>query len=102
MREMINAYRKIFPDNPQPHPKLIATSLQRTLQTLIKRWPEADPNGNALDIAAFERYLTHLRLSSPQFALGEYETANGKRKKNNLETFARWNTFVKCLEGAYS
>lgn len=102
MKNMIDVYREVFPNNPQPHPKLISTTLQKTLQTLIKRWPEADPKGNPLDIAAFRRYLEHLKLSAPQFALGEWENANGRKKKNNLETFARWNTLVKCLEGAYS
>lgn len=102
MRGMIEVYRELFPNNPQPYKNLISTSLEKVLRGLIKRWPEADPEGNPLDIAAFRRYLEHLKLSAPQFALGEYETANGKRKKNNLETFARWNTFVKCLEGQYS
>lgn len=102
LRELIDIYREVFPNNPQPHDRLISTSLQKTLQTLIKRWPEADPEGRPLDVAAFRRYLDYLKSSSPQFALGEYETPNGKRKKNGLETFARWNTLVKCLEGAYS
>lgn len=102
MREMIDVYREIFPDNPQPHQKLISTTLQKTLQTLIKRWPEADPLGKPLDILAFRRYLKHLKISCPKFALNEYETSNGRRKKNDLETFSRWNTLVKCLEGSYS
>jgi hypothetical protein len=102
MWEMIGVYREIFPNNPQPHSRVIATSLQKTLQALIKRWPEADPEGKPFNIASFRRYLEYLRSSAPQFSLGEWENANGKRKKNNLETFARWNTFVKCLEEAYS
>lgn len=102
MRGMIDVYRELFPNNPQPYKNLISTSLEKVLRGLIKRWPEADPDGKPLEIAAFRRYLEHLKLSAPQFALGEWENANGKRKKNNLETFARWNTFVKCLEGAYS
>lgn len=102
MLAMIMVYREIFPNNPQPHPRLISTSLQKTLQTLIKRWPEADPNGNPIDISAFRRYLEHIRSSAPKFALGEYETSSGNKKKNSLETFARWNTLVKVLEGAYS
>ena len=102
MREMIEVYRKEFPNNPQPHPTLIATNLQRTLQTLIKRWPEADPRGLSLDIESFQRYLEHLRLTAPKFSLGEYLTDNGNRKKNSMETFCRWNTFVQFLEGKYS
>jgi len=102
MRGMIDCYRELFPNNPQPYKNLISTSLEKVLRGLIKRWPEADPDGKPLDVAAFRRYLEYLKLCAPQFALGEWENANGKRKKNNLETFARWNTFVKCLEGAYS
>lgn len=102
MWEMISVYRETFPNNPQPHPRLIATSLQKTLQTMIKRWPEADPNGNALDIAAFRRYLIALRDGAPKFSQGEYMTKDGNKKKNGMETFCRWNTFVKFLEEQYS
>jgi hypothetical protein len=102
MRGMIDVYKELFPNNPQPHQKLISTSLEKVLRGLIKRWPEADPNGNALDIPAFRRYLEYLRSAAPKFSLGEYETSNGNFKKNGLETFARWNTLVKTLEGAYS
>jgi hypothetical protein len=102
MREMIDAYREIFPNNPQPHPSLIATSLQKTLQTLIKRWPEADPDKKPITIDAFRRYMIGLKTIAPKFALGEYETKDGNRKKNNMETFCRWNTFVKFLEDQYS
>jgi hypothetical protein len=99
---LINVYREVFPDNPQPHKRVIATSLQRTLLTLVKRWPELDPDGNALTVEAFERYLTLLKTTAPKFSLGEYVTDQGNRKKNTLETFARWNTVVKFLENAYS
>lgn len=102
IRDMIDVYREIFPNNPQPHAKLISTTLLKTLQTLIKRWPEADPNGKPLDIVAFRKYLEYLKLSAPQFALGEWENKNGKMKKNDLVTFARWNTLVNCLEEKYS
>jgi hypothetical protein len=102
MRGMIDVYRETFPNNPQPHPRLIATSLQKTLQTLIKRWPEADPNKQPLDIEAFQRYMTALRQLAPKFSLGEYTTADGNKKKNNMETFCRWNTLVKFLENQYS
>lgn len=102
LREMIDAYRESFPNNPQPHPKLIATSLQKTLQTLIKRWPEADPEGKPFDIVGFKRYLHGLKTLAPKFSLGEYETKDGNKKKNGMETFCRWNTFVKFLEDQYS
>lgn len=102
MLAMIDVYRKEFPNNPQPHPRTIATSLQKTLQTLIKRWPELDPAGNPLDIPSFTKYLVLLRQSAPKFALGEYVTADGNKKKNNMETFCRWNTLVKFLENTYS
>jgi hypothetical protein len=102
MRELIEVYREEFPNNPQPHPRVIATSLQKTLQTLIKKWPELDPDGNPLTPETFQRYLHLLRTTAPKFSLGEYETQNGNRKKNSLETFARWNTVVKFLENQYS
>jgi len=102
MRAMIDAYREIFPDNPQPHAKLISTTLQKTLQTLIKRWPEANPKGTPMDIAEFRRYLEHLKSTAPLFSLGVWTNDNGKSKKNDLVTFSRWNTFVQFLEGKYS
>lgn len=102
LRELIDAYKEVFPDNPQPHDRVIATSLEKTLRTLMKRWPELDPQRRQITPDAFKRYLNHLRESAPKFALGTYQTANGATKKNNLETFARWNTVVKLLEGAYS
>jgi hypothetical protein len=102
MREMIDAYREVFPDNPQPHPRVIATSLQKTLCTLIKRWPELDPERKPLTKQRFRKYLELLHDNAPKFSRGEYVTANGNRKKNNLETFARWNTIVKFLENQYS
>lgn len=101
-REMIDAYREIFPNNPQPHPKLISTTLLKTLQTLIKRWPEANPKGTPMDIAEFRRYLEHLKSTAPVFSLGVWTNDNGKTKKNDLVTFSRWNTFVQFLEGKYS
>lgn len=102
MRELIDVYRETFPNNPQPHPRLISTSLHKTLQTLIKRWPEADPEGRALDVETFRRYLIALRQSAPQFSLGEYVTKDGNKKKNGMETFCRWNTLVQFLENKYS
>lgn len=102
MRELIQVYREEFPSNPQPHPTLIATSLQKTLQTLIKRWPEADPSKKPITSEAFRRYMVGLKTLAPKFSLGEYETKEGNKKKNNMETFCRWNTFVKFLEDQYS
>lgn len=102
MWEMIGVYREVFPDNPQPHPRAIATSLQKTLQTLIKRWHELDPAGKPFDIQGFKRYMMALRTLAPKFSLKEYETQSGNKKKNNMETFCRWNTLVKFLENQYS
>jgi len=102
MRQMIEVYRQEFPDNPQPHPTLISTSLDKVLRTLIKRWPEADPNKNSLTPEAFRLYMRGLKQLSPKFALSEYVTKDGNKKKNNMETFCRWNTFVKFLEDQYS
>lgn len=102
LRELIEVYRKEFPNNPQPHKTLISTSLEKVLRTLIKRWPEADPQKRPITPELFRKYMQALKTLAPQFALGEYETPNGRRKKNGLETFARWNTFVKFLEHQYS
>lgn len=102
LRLLIDCYRREFPDNPQPHARVISTSLQKTLQTLIKRWPELDPNGNPLTPELFGRYLHLLRTTAPKFSLSEYVTESGNRKKNGLETFARWNTVVKFMENQYS
>lgn len=102
MREMIAVYREVFPNNPQPHAVGISTTLQKTLQTLIKRWPELDPAGNALDIPSFRKYLQLLRETAPKFSLGEYVTKDGNKKKNKMETFCRWNTLVNFLENTYS
>lgn len=101
MWALIAVYAKIFPNNPQPHPRALSTNLHKTLQTLIKRWPELS-NGEKLDIEAFERYLTLLRDTAPRFSLGEYTTTGGNIKKNSMETFCRWNTIVKFLENQYS
>lgn len=78
---LINVYREVFPDNPQPHKRVIATSLQRTLSTLVKRWPELDPDGLPLTVEVFKQYLTELRNTAPKFALGEYITEQGNRKE---------------------
>ena len=102
LMQLIDVYREVFPNNPQPHNRVIATSLHKTLSTLVKRWSELDPDGHPLTLETFKKYLEMLRDRAPKFSLGEYETANGTRKKNSLETFARWNTVVKFLENAYS
>lgn len=102
MKELIQVYRETFPNNPQPHPRLISTTLQKTLQTLIKRWPEAEPNGKPIEVNTFRRYLELLRDTAPKFSLGEYTTQDGRKKKNNMETFCRWNTLVNFLENQYS
>lgn len=102
MRELIQVYREEFPNNPQPHQTLISTSLEKVLRTLIKRWPEADPHKNALTAESFRLYMRGLKNLSPKFSLGEYVTKDGNKKKNNMETFCRWNTFVKFLEDQYS
>ncbi len=102
LKEMIEAYRETFPDNPQPHPKVISTSLEKTLQTFIKRWPEHDPEGKAMTLDSFRRYMVGLKTFAPKFSLGAYVTPEGNRKKNSLETFCRWNTLVKFLENSYT
>lgn len=102
MRELIQVYREEFPNNPQPHQTLLSTSLEKVLRTLIKRWPEADPHKNALTPEGFRLYMRGLKQLSPKFALGEYVTQDGNKKKNSMETFCRWNTFVKFLEDKYS
>lgn len=101
-RELIEIYREEFPNNPQTHKTLISTSLEKVLKTLIKRWPEIDPEGKPLTLYAFRMYMSFLKSNAPKFSLGEYWTQAGNRKKNGLETFARWNTVVKFLEGQYS
>lgn len=102
LSELIEIYRVEFPDNPQPHKRLISTSLRNVLLGLIKRWPEIDPLGRQLDYEAFRRYLQQLKIGAPKFALGEYTTKEGNIKKNGLETFCRFNTVVKFLENCYS
>ena len=102
LKELIDVYRKVFPDNPQPHSSAISTSLGKALLTLVKRWPELDPEGKGLTPEAFERYMLALKSMAPKFALGEYVTEQGNKTKHGLETFCRWNTVVKFLEGAYS
>ncbi len=102
LMQYIDVYREIFPNNPQPHKRVIATSLQKTLSTLIKRWPELDPEGKPLTVESFTRYLSLLKTTAPKFSLGEYVTDDGNRRKNSLETFCRWNTIVKFLENQYS
>lgn len=102
LQKLIQVYREEFPDNPQPHKTLISTSLDKALRGLIKRWPEADPNKKPITVEGFRRYMQSLKEMSPKFSLGEYITQNGSKKKNGLETFCRWNTFVKFLENQYS
>lgn len=102
LMELINIYRKVFPENPQPHSRVISTSLQQTLRSLIKRWPELDPNGKPLTYEMFEKYLKTLREDAPNFSLKEYTTSSGNKRKNGLDTFARWNTVVKFMEQQYS
>lgn len=102
MRELIEVYREEFPNNPQPHKTLLSTSLEKVLRGLIKRWPEADPCKRPINPESFRQYMKALKSLSPQFALGEYETKNGRKKKNGLETFCRWDNFVKFLENQYS
>jgi len=102
LMELIDIYRQVFPDNPQPHKRVIATRLRTALATLRNRWPELDPEGKPLTLDAFTLYLTLLKTRAPRFSLGEYTTPDGRTKKNSLETFVRWNTVVKFLEDSYS
>ena len=102
LRELIDVYRDEFPDNPQPHKTLIATSLRKTMRTLVKQWPEADPQKRPLTPDIFRQYMKALKTLAPKFSLNAYTTQDGNRKKNNLETFCRWNTLVKFLENQYS
>lgn len=102
MRELIQVYREEFPNNPQPHETVMSTSLEKVLRALIKRWPEADPEKKPITSDSFRRYMVGLKQLSPKFALGEYVTKDGNKKKNSMETFCRWNTFVKFLEDQYS
>lgn len=102
LQKLIQVYREEFPDNPQPHKSLISTSLDKALRGLIKRWPEADPTRKPITVEGFRRYMQGLKELCPKFALGEYLTKDGNKKKNGLETFCRWNTFVKFLENQYT
>ena len=102
MQEMIQIYREEFPNNPQPHKTLLSTSLEKVLRGLIKRWPEADPDRKPLTPQSFRKYMQALKVCAPNFALKTYETKAGRQKKNGLETFCRWDNFVKFLEESYS
>jgi len=101
LREMIDIYREIFPDNPQPHKTAISTNLEKTLRTLIKRWPEV-AHGEAFTLEYFRRYLRGLKELAPKFSLKSYTTEDGREKKNDLLTFCRWNTVVSFSEDRYS
>lgn len=101
LREMIDAYRETFPDNPQPHKTAISTNLEKTMRTLIKRWPEI-ANGEAFTVDWFKRYLRGLKELAPKFSLKSYLTQDGREKKNDLLTFCRWNTVVSFSEDRYS
>lgn len=102
LRKLIEIYAHWFPDNPQPHGRAISTSLEKVLRTLIKRWPEAHPQGLPLTYDQFDHYMNLLSNNAPKFSKGEYLTPNGTKKKNNMVTFCRWDTFIQFLEGKYS
>ena len=102
LRVLIDIYGKWFPDNPQPYRKAISTTLEKVLKTLIKRWPEAHPNGLPFTYEQFESYMDMLSTNAPKFSKGEYTTDNGRKKKNTMVTFCRWDTFIQFLEGKYS
>jgi len=101
-RELIDIYEKWFPDNPQPHKKGLSTLLEKTIRTLVKKWPEAHPHGLPFTTEQFDKYLERLSYDAPKFSKGEYITAHGNKKKNNMVTFCRWDTFIQFLEGKYS
>ncbi len=102
LRKLIEIYAKWFPENPQPYTKALSTSLEKVLKTLIKRWPEAHPEGREFSYDQFDNYLDMLSTNAPNFSKGEYTTKQGNRKKNTMVTFCRWDNFIKFLEGAYS
>ena len=102
LRELINIYSKWFPDNPQPHKKTITNELEKVLRTLIRRWPEAHPDGLPFTAEQFDKYLELLSTTAPKFSKGEYTTDNGRKKKNSMVTFCRWDTFINFLENKYS
>ena len=101
LRELINIYCEVFPDNPQPHQTVISTTLEKSLLSMIKHWPQI-AEGKQVTVNGFRDYMEALKREAPSFSLSEYETSSGRRKKNGLETFARFNTMVKFSEGAYS
>ncbi len=102
LRQLINIYAKWFPDNPQPHKKTITNELEKVLRTLIKRWPEAHPDGLPFTPEQFEQYMKLLSSDARKFSKGSYLTKSGVTKKNGMVTFCRWDNFIKFLEGAYS
>ena len=101
-QELIDIYAKWFPDNPQPYKKSISTILEKTIRTLVKRWPEAHPENLAFTSEQFDRYMESLSSTAPKFSKGSYITEHGNKKKNNMVTFCRWDTFIQFLEGKYS
>lgn len=101
LREMIDAYREIFPDNPQPHKTAISTSLERAMRTVIRRWPEVT-EGEEFTLDWFKRYLRGLKELAPKFSLKSYVTKDGRVKKNGLLTFCRWDTVVHFSEDKFS
>ena len=102
LRQLIDIYGKWFPDNPQPHKKTITNELEKVLRTLIRRWPEAHPDGLPFTPEQFEQYMMLLSSDARNFSKGSYVTKSGVTKKNGMVTFCRWDTFINFLENKYS
>lgn len=101
MWEMIGVYREIFPDNPQPHKRVIAKKLQKTLLELISIWPRIDPKEREFTIEAFRKYLLSITKIAPQFAFTGWTRSSGKERPNDMITFCKQDNVIGFLEGKY-
>lgn len=94
---LVSVFAQELPANPQPLVNVINKSLEpkvrRALIAFKKYWKERV--GSSLTEKGFRAYLQGLKRNCPGFVNNEYINKGGRKQKNGIMVFLKWET----LEG---
>ena len=91
LEQLLEIYHRVLPECPKI--RTPSDELKRLAKNMINRWHELNDEKEPFSLEGFEGYLLSLKHYHSGFLL-PYLTKNGNQRRNNLETFIRFDTMA--------